>query len=141
MTVTPSALCDVAEKAAPGHALDLLLAAVKVCAGRKQAARKARVYEGITPHDVVAAVSHITGVPQREIMGLAKYRTACNARHIAWLVTYEQVKWTTMVELQQFFRRDHKTVFMGLERARTVHRETADRVAAFLRQSTVEAAE
>lgn len=139
--MTPSALCDAAEKAAPGHGLDMLLAAVKICAGRKQAAANVRVYKGLTPADVVSAVTRVTGVTETAIKGPSKDGMRSRARQVAWLVTYERVEGTTIAELENIFHRTNKTITSGIARAREKHGSVVHKVELMLGLHQVEAAE
>lgn len=139
--VTPSSLCDAAEKAAPGHALDLLLAAVKVCAGRRQAAASIRVYSGLTPSDVINAVCRVTGCTEKAIMGPTKDAMRSRARQVAWLVTYDHVEGMTLAELERIYGRHPKSIVLGIARAREKHGSVVHKVELMLGLHQAEAAE
>jgi chromosomal replication initiation ATPase DnaA len=139
--MTPSDLCNAAEKAAPGQSLDLLLAAVKVAAGRQQAKKVYRSYRGITPTDVLCAVSQRLQLPEHHIRGRSKDAMSSKARQIAWVVIYDRCEGTTLAEIGALYGRNGETVASGIARARERYQETVRDVEVLLGLHAAEAAE
>ncbi|MFP3944397.1 MAG: helix-turn-helix domain-containing protein [Alphaproteobacteria bacterium] len=52
-----------------------------------------------------------------EIMGDTRRAPVAAARHLAWLLIRERLGYS-FPRIAQFFKRDHTTVFLGVERAR-----------------------